>query len=51
MTTPQRPIKRRLRRARRRDPARHLGMMWADVLRRFRDHLHTTTEDTDGRTP
>jgi len=26
-------------------------MMWADVLRRFRDHLHTTTEDTDGRTP
>ena len=30
---------------------RRLGMMWADVLRRFRDHLHTTTEDTDGRTP
>jgi hypothetical protein len=38
-------------RPRRRDPARRLGMMWADVLRRFRDHLHTTTEDTDGRTP
>lgn len=32
-------------------PRRRLGMMWADVLRRFRDHLHTTTEDTDGRTP
>ena len=32
-------------------PRAGLGMMWADVLRRFRDHLHTTTEDTDGRTP
>ena len=30
-------------RPRRRDPARRLGTMWADVLRRFRDHLHTTT--------
>jgi hypothetical protein len=49
MTKPprDRPRPRRRRRA----PARHLGMMWADVLRRFRDHLHTTTEDTDGRTP
>jgi hypothetical protein len=51
MTTPPRPGERRPRRPRRRDPARRLGMMWADVLRRFRDHLHTTTEDTDGRTP
>ena len=31
---------------------RHLGMMWADVLRRFRDHLHTENDkDPDGRTP
>jgi hypothetical protein len=28
---------------------RHLNAMWADVLRRFREHLHTTSEDTDGR--
>jgi hypothetical protein len=31
-------------------PARHLSTMWALILRRFRDHLHTTHEEPDGRT-
>ena len=31
-------------------PARHLSTMWALILRRFRDHLHTNREDSDGRT-
>jgi hypothetical protein len=29
---------------------RHLNAMWADILRRFHDHLHTPSEETDGRT-
>ena len=29
----------------------HLSAPWAAVLRRFRDHPHTTSEDTDGRAP
>jgi hypothetical protein len=33
-----------------RDPLCLLSTM-EGVLRRFRDHLHTTDEDTDGRTP
>lgn len=33
------------------DPPHHMSMMWAHVLRRFRDHLHAENEDTDGRTP
>jgi hypothetical protein len=40
---------RRRRRARPRDPIRHVTAMWAEVLRRFRNHLRTTSEDTDGR--
>jgi hypothetical protein len=35
--------------ARPRDPIRHVTAMWAEVLRRFRNHLRTTSEDTDGR--
>ena len=32
-------------------PGEHLSAPWAAVPRRFRDHPHTTSEDTDGRTP
>jgi hypothetical protein len=32
------------------DPRRRLNALWALALRRFRAHLNTIDEDTDGRT-
>ena len=32
------------------DPRRRLNALWTLALRRFRAHLNTTNEDTDGRT-
>jgi hypothetical protein len=39
-TGPQRPGRRRRRPAR--GPARPVDLLWAAVLRRFRDHVHET---------
>ena len=51
MTTPQQPDDSRTPAAPgSAGPARHLSTMWALILRRFRDHLHTDREDPDGRT-
>ena len=51
--TPMRPDEPRRRQEpapERHDPRRRLNALWTLALRRFRAHLNTTNEDTDGRT-